>query len=384
MSVVPGLEDVAIKYTSLTYIDGVRGILRYRGYDIGDLARSALYEEVAYLMLYGDLPTLPQLKDFMHKVESGYDLPQYVRDEIRALPRDADPVSVMEVAFASMSAEERDFKWDKSRNRDVAAVLIGRVSAVTAEIYRHIMGLERIKMAPGKTYARAFLEGAFGSPVPQEKVEAMNRALILYVDHEVPASTTAALVASSTLSDMYSGTTAALAALKGPLHGGAAEAAFRQFLEIGSVEEVDRWFQENIVKGKRRLMGFGHRVYKTYDPRMRIFKETAKSLVKGSEERRLFEVAERLEELGVNTFGSKGIYPNTDYYSGVVFDYIGFPVEMFTALFALSRVTGWVSHMIEYVENQHRLIRPRAIYVGPDRREFKGIENRQAEENVKA
>jgi len=205
----------------------------------------------------------------------------------------------------------------------------------------------------------------------------MDAALILYTDHEVPASTTAGLVASSTFSDMYSCIVAALAALKGPLHGGAAEEAFKQFVEIGSPDKVDEWFKINIVEGRKRLMGFGHRVYKTYDPRAKIFKKLAQQLSQENPEiKKYLEIAERLEKLGIETFGSKGIYPNTDFYSGIVFYGLGFPIYMYTALFALSRTLGWLAHFIEYVEEQHRLIRPRALYVGPEYKHYVPIDKR--------
>ncbi|MEM4313441.1 MAG: citrate/2-methylcitrate synthase, partial [Thermoplasmata archaeon] len=210
-------------------------------------------------------------------------------------------------------------------------------------------------------------------------VDAMNTALILYIDHEVPASTTAGLVAVSTLTDIYSGVTAALSALKGPLHGGAAEAAIAQFAEIGDESKIDDWFKNNILSGNRRLMGFGHRVYKTYDPRAKIFKNIAESLSRNNEEaNKLFRIAKKLEELGIKQYGSKGIYPNTDYYSGIVYMSIGFPLRnnIYTGLFALSRITGWQAHFIEYVEEQHRLIRPRAVYKGPEPRPFVPIEKR--------
>ena len=175
---------------------------------------------------------------------------------------------------------------------------------------------------------------------------------------------------------MYSGVTAALAALKGPLHGGAAEASIAQFKEIGDEKNVRNWFDKNITTGNKRLMGFGHRVYKTYDPRARIFKKYAESLVKNSREaEKLFKVATALEELGIEKYGAKKIFPNTDYFSGIVYLSMGFPLQnnIYTALFALSRITGWVAHFIEYDEEEERLIRPRAVYVGKGLRDFTPI-----------
>ncbi len=376
-----GLEDVNIKWTRLTTIDGEKGILKYGGYSIEDIVNNnALVEEIQYLFLYGELPTLEQLKNFRKKIEEGYNVPDFVIDIIRKLPRESDAVAMQMTAFASLAAKETNFKWNKETNRDVAAVQIGRMVAITANVYRHIMGMDPVKVKPYSTEAETFLRATFGRDVTKDEIDAMNTALILYTDHEVPASTTAGLVAVSTLSDIYSGVSAALAALKGPLHGGAAEAAIAQFAEIGSVENVEKWFNENILTGKRRLMGFGHRVYKAYDPRAKIFKRIAEKLVVRNEEaKKYYQIATKLEDLGIKNFGIKGIYPNTDYFSGIVYMSIGFPLRnnIYTALFALSRITGWQAHFIEYVEEQHRLIRPRAVYRGPGDRKFVRIEERK-------
>ncbi|BCU66816.1 citrate synthase [Sulfolobales archaeon HS-7] len=377
MSVIPGLEDVAIKYTSLTSIDGQKGILRYRGYDIKDLAYNAEYEEIVHLMFYGELPRHDELERTKKNIAEGYKVPDFVIQVIRTLSSDSDAVAMMETAFGAMATTEKNFAWSKEKDKEIALRIVGSTARVVAEIYRRKRDMppSTIHEKSGN-YSESFLNMCFGNINEKEKIDAMNKALILYVDHEVPASTTAALVASSTLSDMYSSITAALAALKGPLHGGAAEAAYNQFLQIGSPNNVEEWFKKNVMEGKKRLMGFGHRVYKTYDPRMLIFKEIAKKSISDEEGKKLLTVAEKLEELGVKQFSSKGIYPNTDFYSGLVFRYIGFPVDMFTALFALARVTGWLAHIMEYVEDQHRLIRPRAIYTGPERREYVPIEKR--------
>ncbi len=362
-----GLEDVFIKYTKLTYIDGNKGILRYRGYDVNDLVKNCSFEEVSYLMIYGELPNGEQLKSFVNDLRGHYKLPRHVLELIAALPRETDTLTMMETAFASMSSG--DYKWNRDDDRKQAAKIMGEDLGIISNIYRHKMGMELKNPDKKYGYAEAFLRNCFNE-ISQEKIDAMNSALIIYIDHEVPASTTAALVASSTLSDMYSCITAAIAALKGPLHGGAAEAAYHQVLEIKKSENVEIWFNENILKNNKRLMGFGHRVYKTYDPRMKIFKGIAKKLVETDEQKNNLEIAEKLEDLGVKTYGSKGIYPNTDYYSGIVFNEIGFPIYMFTTLFGFSRVLGWTAHISEYVEEEERLIRPRAIYTGFDKRDF--------------
>ncbi|AWR96322.1 citrate synthase [Acidianus sulfidivorans JP7] len=370
-----GLENVFIKATSLTFIDGEEGILRYRGYNIEDLVSNCSYEEIIYLMLYGELPTYDELNKVKEKINENYNLPPQVIRILEELPHDADAIAMMETGFSAL-ASYYNYPWKKGENKERALEIISKASSIVANVYRIKEGLKPEIPEPSESYAKSFLKATFSREPSEKEVEAMNAALILYTDHEVPASTTAALVTSSTLSDMYSCIVAALAALKGPLHGGAAEAAFNQFVEIGDVSNVETWFKENILKSNKRLMGFGHRVYKTYDPRARIFKKYAKELAKTDEARRYLEIAERLEDLGIEHFGGKKIYPNTDFYSGIVFYSLGFPVYMFTSLFALSRVLGWLAHIIEYVEEQHRLIRPRALYVGPIKRDFIPISSR--------
>ncbi|BDC17628.1 citrate synthase [Acidianus sp. HS-5] len=363
-----GLENVIIKETSLTYIDGEKGILRYRGYNIEDLAENCEYEEVVYLMLFGELPNAKQLQEIKEKINQ-YEVPEEVLDSMKSLPRNADPISYMETAFSVMSI------WGETINKFTALDIIAKASTIVSNVYRIKEGLRPKIPEPSESYAKSFLEATFSKKPSDEEVRAMNAALILYADHEVPASTTAALVSASTLTDIYSCIASALSALKGPLHGGAAEEAFKQFVEIGSPENVETWFNEKVVKGKNRLMGFGHRVYKTYDPRAKIFKKMAYSLA-NEEGKKYLQIAEKLEELGVNQFSQKKIYPNTDFYSGIVFYSLGFPIYMFTALFALSRVLGWLAHVIEYLENQPAIIWPRALYVGPEKRDFVPLKQR--------
>jgi len=363
MEINSGLEDVYIKHTALTSIDGDRGELRYRGYDIRELVASCTFEEVAYLLLNGELPTSAQLKSFREEIERAYELPAYVRSVIDSMPEDADALSTIMVAYASLSGVEGNYVWSEEKDRGKAAEILGRANAIVACTYRHKSGLPIRMPEPSGSFAESFLDACFGK-AEKDRVSVMDRALMLYADHEVPASTTAAIVSASTLSDMYSCLAAAIAALKGPLHGGAAEAAYTQFLEIGNVSNADRWFSENIASGRRRLMGFGHRVYRTYDPRALIFKSMAEKLAAGRE-RDTLATAERVEELGTERFASKRIYPNTDFYSGIVFSTLGFPLSMFTALFSLSRTVGLVAHISEYNEREPRLIRPRALYNGP-------------------
>ncbi|EZQ02058.1 citrate synthase [Candidatus Acidianus copahuensis] len=363
MSVSKGLENVIIKATRLTYIDGERGILRYGGYDIEDLVNNSSFEEVAYLMLYGKLPNSLELRKVKERIQD-FEIPENVIHILEELPKDADAIAMMETAFSSLSSFYNAY-WIGPRER--ALEVIGKAATIVANIYRIKEGMPTRIPEPSESYAKSFLKAIF-SDVSDMEIKAMNASLILYADHEVPASTTADLIVASTLSDMYSCVAAALSALKGPLHGGAAEEAFKQFVEIGDPSNVEAWFNK-VIAEKKRLMGFGHRVYKTYDPRSRIFKKLAKEL-KSERGGKYLEIAEKLEEVGTRHFAEKKIFPNTDFYSGIVFYSIGFPIYMFTPLFALSRTLGWLAHAIEYVEDDYGMIRPRALYVGSEKRSF--------------
>jgi citrate synthase len=365
----PGLENVYIKYTELTYIDGVKGIMRYRGYDINELAEKSSFEKVSYMMLFGDLPDEKQLMDFKNRINKHLALEDYLKNILLSLPEKSDSLGMLQTLLSAKASEESNYKYTKENDRYKIPEILGSVLSMVANIYRIKSGNNIIDPEPGSSYAETFLNACFGS-TGKDKIRAMDSALILYMDHEIPASTTAALVTASTLSDMYSSLASAIAALRGPLHGGAAEGAYRQFLEIGSPDNVDPWFNENILGGKRRLVGFGHRVYRTYDPRLKTFKKYADMLSTTDQQKNILAIARKLEEAGVKAFGSKGIYTNTDFYSGMVFNALGFPVDMFTTLFGLSRISGILAHITEYVETEERLIRPRAIYKGSGERKY--------------
>ena len=368
--VSPGLENVYIKYTALTYIDGDKGIMRYRGYDINELAGKSSFEEVSYLMLFGELPDENELQNFKNQINKNLKLPDYMKNILKELPEKADSLGIFQTVLSARSSVESNYKYSEENDSKIVPEILGNVLSIVANIYRLKSGKDIIDPVPGKNYASTFLRACFDK-IDDDKIDAIDAALILYMDHEIPASTTSALVTASTLSDMYSSLVSAITALRGPLHGGAAEGAYKQFLEIKTPENVDPWFNKNIIEDKKRLIGLGHRVYRTYDPRLTSFKKYADKLSTTPDQKNILEIAKRLETLGVKTFGHKGIYTNTDFYSGIVFNAIGFPVDMFTTLFGLSRVSGILAHIIEYVEKQERLIRPRAIYNGYDRRDYK-------------
>ncbi len=376
----PGLERIYITPTKLTYIDGEMGELRYMGYRIQDIiSAGARAEEVQYAFLNGSLPNREELRRFAELIESGYDLPGYVVDAITSLPRSSDAVAMQSVAVASLAALS-ELTWSHEKKRDLFAVMLGQMSAITAVSLRHAMGKKPRLPSPGATYAESFLAALSGDRPSEMRAKAMNDSLILYMDHEVPASTTAGLVTASTLADPYSSVLSALSALRGPLHGGATEGVMSQLMEIGDPSAVERWFRENVLSGKRKLMGFGHRVYKSYDPRALAFKSMALELASGHDTAKLLSTALALEEVGIKSLGEKRLYPNADFYSPIVYACIGIPYSRgsYTAMFALSRLAGWLAHFDEYLSFGGRIMRPRALYVGPDKRPFPPLDERRS------
>ncbi|AAT42754.1 citrate synthase/methylcitrate synthase [Picrophilus oshimae] len=364
MDVDLGLENTYIKHTKLTYIDGELGVLRYRGYDINDVVNNLSFMETAYLMLYGRIPDPKELKLFSSYIGDGK-LPERIFSMIDTFP-EGDPLSMASSVFAAL-AIDNNMKWSIDENKRNAGRIIGLSFNVFANIYLHIKGKKLYNIDLGDPVS-GFLRVT--NNMDQKNVKAFEAAMILYMDHEIPASTTAALVTASTLSDMLSSLSSAMNALKGPLHGGAAENAFLEFLDIGSPENVKPWFNEHIIKNRERLIGFGHRVYKTYDPRIKKFRELSMSLC-DEKNRIILDTALELERVALDYFMEKKIYPNTDFFSGLLFNELGFEHWFFTSLFALSRVTGILAHIIEYNENEQRLIRPRAIYNGDGERFIK-------------
>ena len=339
--VIKGLEDVNIKWTRLTSVDGEKGILRYVGYDIEEIVdKRASAEEIQYLFLNGELPTGEELERFKEKLEEGYDLPDYVINSITGMPRSSDVVGLQMQGMSSLAATSH-LGWNAESNRDLAAKVIGQMAAITSVSIRHVLGKKPELPWGSDGFSKSFLRAVFDKEPTEKQAWAMNTVNVLYMDPEVPASTSAGLVAVSTLADLYSGVVAALAAFKGPMHGGAVDQAVQQLIDIGDPENAEEWFNKNVVLGKKKLMGFGHRVYKTYDPRARILGSVADLVALTGDSARLLQVAKALEKLGISTMGTRGIYPNADFYSGLVYMGIGFPPSngIYPALFAISRVS---------------------------------------------
>ncbi|MEM0478793.1 MAG: citrate synthase/methylcitrate synthase [Pyrobaculum sp.] len=388
--IVHGLEDIIIKTTSISDIDGERGILWYRGYRIEELAHYTNYEEVSFLVLYGKLPNKKELEEYTARLRVNRELHRATIDVIKALAN-AHPMFAIQAAIAAEGAFDEDnlkvaeaLRSGRYRAEErnlayrVGEKLVAKLPTIVAYHYRLARGLDFVKPRQDLSHSANFLYMMFGKEPDPLATRGIDLYLILHADHEVPASTFTAHVVASTLSDLYSAIAAAVGALKGPLHGGANEMAVRNYLEIGNPSRAKEIVEAATRPGGPKLMGVGHRVYKAYDPRAKIFKEFARDYVaKFGDPQNLFAVASAIEQEVLNHpyFQQRKLYPNVDFWSGIAFYYMGIPYEYFTPIFAMSRVVGWVAHVLEYWEN-NRIFRPRACYVGPRDLHYVPIEQR--------
>jgi len=370
-----GLEGVVVARSRLCSIDGQRGILIYGGYDVNDLAEHASYEEVAFLILRGHLPTREELDGFTAGLTEALTLSDETARVIDLLASHAAPMEMLRTAVSADSVHDPD----KDSNAEEANVrkatrLIGAMPAMVARYDRRRRGLEPIDPDPQLGHAANFLYMLSGERPSEEAVRTFDVALILHADHEMNASTFTARVIASTLSDMHSAITGAIGALKGPLHGGANEQVMKLLMDIGSADRVGEEIRERLAR-RERIMGFGHRVYKTNDPRAVILKRFSKLLSERSDEPYWYTMSEEIERAVLE---EKGLYPNVDFYSASTYHYLGIETGLFTPIFAMSRVVGWAAHVIEQ-HGDNRLIRPSSEYVGPEQRSYVPIERRTAD-----
>lgn len=367
-----GLQDVVAGESKICFVDGERGRLIYRGYDVADLAAHSTFEEVAYLLWYGRLPGRIEFDAFLDTFTGSMRLPVETAMILRMFPRSATPMEVLRTAVSSLGHWDPDsgnMALDASLRKAIR--LTERLPQLVTAHQRLRNGLEPLSPRPGRGIAYNFLYTLFGVEPNPTMVTAFDVALILHADHELNASTFAARVVAATLSDMYSGVTAAIGALKGSLHGGANEEAMRMFEAVGDPSKAEKWVTD-MLGAKRKVPGFGHRVYRTYDPRALILKEYAKSTSEAAGDTRFYEIACAVEEAMLK---HSKVYPNVDLWSGICYSAMGIPIELFTPIFAVSRVVGWTAHILEQWSD-NRLIRPRAAYVGPLDLEYVPINRR--------
>ncbi|MCX8104018.1 MAG: citrate synthase/methylcitrate synthase [Candidatus Bipolaricaulota bacterium] len=359
-----GLEGVIAAESALTYIDGQKGILAYVGIPIEELAEHSTFEETAFLLLHRRLPTRAELQKFQEELASQRPLHTHVMNVLKALPHQASPMALLRTAISVLGHfDPTPDDVSSTALREKAIKLISQMATLTAAIGRLRKDQEPIAPDPTLSHSANFLYMLTGKKPDAAAARVFDVALILQADHEFPASTFASLVVASTLSDVYSVISAALGALKGPLHGGASEQVIKMILEIGDPARAEQYIQEKLARHER-IMGFGHRVYKTYDPRARILKRYSHQLAQQAHDARLFEIEQIVEKTVIDALGAKGIFPNVDFYSGTVCYYLGIEPALLTPIFAVSRIAGWMAHMIEYLSD-NRLFRPTTRYVGP-------------------
>lgn len=371
MTTTRGLEGIVATTSSVSSI--IDGVLTYRGYNIDDLADHASFEEVVYLLWYGKLPTENELDEFKGKVSSQYAVPEQVMDMLKQYPLgNIHPMAAVRTAVSSLGLyDEQADNMSEEANVEKSISLLAKLSTIVAAFSRLRDGKEVIEPKKELSYAANFLYMMNGQEPDEVSVEAINKALVLHADHELNASTFTARVCVATLSDVYSGVTAAIGALKGPLHGGANERVMKMLTDIGEVDNVEPYLKDALER-KEKIMGFGHRVYKDGDPRAKHLREMSKQLTGITGETKWYEMSVKLDELMTK---EKGLLPNVDFYSASVYHSLGIKHDLFTPIFAMSRVSGWLAHILEQYDN-NRLIRPRAEYIGPSKQQYIPIEKR--------
>ncbi len=371
--------------SAITELDGEAGILRYRGYPIEQLAEQSSYLEVAYLLIHGDLPTPEQFEDWRYEITHHTFIHENVRKRfMEGFHHDAHPMGMLVSTIAALSTFYPEAKQidDPSIVMKQVVRLIAKMPTLAAGAYRHSVGMPFVYPDNSLDFAANFLSMMWKTAEPRYDANpvlarALDVLFILHADHEQNCSTTAMRTVGSSHADPYIATAAATAGLYGPRHGGANEAVIKMLNTIGSIDNVESYV-EAVKRGETRLQGFGHRVYKNYDPRARIIKKTADEVFEVTGKNPLLDIALKLEEVALSDdyFVSRKLYPNVDFYSGLIYQAMGFPMDMFTVLFAIPRTAGWLAHYIELLDQDSRIYRPRQLYVGQPERDYRPIETR--------
>ena len=381
----PAFMNTACCRSRITYIDGDKGILEYRGYPIEQLAEGSTYLEIAYLIIFGELPTASQLDEWKTQITAHTMLHENIKKLMDGFQYDAHPMGVFLSTVGAMSTFNPDGKQifdEKSRRKQVHR-LIAKVPTIAAYAYRHSIGRPYNQPDNDLSFTGNFLNMLFRMTELKYKVNpVLERALdvlfILHADHEQNCSTNAMRAIGSSHVDPYSAMAGAAAALYGPLHGGANEAVLRMLNEIGTVGNIPG-FIKRVKSGEGRLMGFGHRVYKSYDPRAKIIKRTADEVFEVTGKNPLLDIAIELERIALQDdyFVTRKLYPNVDFYSGLIYQAMGFPVTMFPVLFAIPRTSGWIAQWEEMLlDSEQKIARPKQIYIGPKRRDYVPVDRR--------
>ncbi len=373
-----GLEGVVVADTTTSLVNGAEGKLYYEGYRIQDLAENASFEEVVYLLWHSELPNAARLEELRATIAQEAAVPQGVLNMMKALPKDSNPMAVLRTAVSALAHYDPDSEnlSDKDVALRKAARLTGQMTTITAAWNNIRQGNEPVDPRADLNLAQNFIYMMTGQEPDPTASEAVDVYLVLLAEHGMNASTFTARVVTATGSDMHSAVVAAIGALKGPSHGGANSEAMKMFLEIGDPNAVTGWFQKEVKEGGRRVMGIGHRVYKAIDPRAAVLLEKAEALAASSGNSKWLDIAKGLADAAAadEYFIERKLYPNVDYYSAIVLYTLDLDVDMFTPLFAMSRIAGWSAHIIAQMGG--RLIRPTANYIGELDLEYKQVTER--------
>lgn len=355
-----GLRGVVAAQSAIGDVNGEQGILIYQGYDIHDLAENSTFEEVVFLLWNGRLPQQDELEALTAEIRANYEAPKEVIELMKQYPMDADPMDVLRTAVSSLDFYDKDGHGTDRENALKAAIkLTGQIGTISAAWDRIRNGKDVVAPDKNLSIAENFLHMLRGEKPDADEARMFDIALILHADHELNASTFTTRVVAGTLADMYGAVTAGIAALAGPLHGGANTNVMKMLIEIGDMSKVDA-FVDNALAEKKKIMGIGHAVYKTEDPRATWLRKFSKQMADKKGEQKWYEMSQRIEQL---MHEKKGMFPNVDFYSASTYYLMGIPLDLYTPIFAVSRISGWTGHILEQYGN-NKLIRPRAEYIG--------------------
>lgn len=368
-----GLRGVVAAQSAIGDVNGEQGILIYQGYNIHDLAENSTFEEVIFLLWNGRLPKADELAALNSEIRANYTVPAEVISLMKTFPKDADPMDVLRTATSALAFYDKEtaHKTDRENATKAAIRLTAQFPGIVTAWERIRQGKEPIAPLADKNIATNFLYMLRGEMPEVDEVKIFDICLILHADHELNASTFTTRVISGTLADMYGAVTGGIAALSGPLHGGANTNVMKMLLEVGGIDKVDGWLDESLAS-KRKIMGIGHAVYKTEDPRATWLRKFSKQMADKKGETKWFEMSQKIEKA---MFDKKGMYPNVDFYSASTYYLMGIPLDQYTPIFAVSRISGWTGHILEQYAN-NKLIRPRAEYIGARDLKYVAIEAR--------
>jgi len=370
-----GLEGVIASETRMSFIDGQKGVLEYVGIPIGELSKNSTFEETVFLLWNARLPKAAELEQLTATLRSRYAPPAQIVDLIKSTPKNAQPMHVLRTMVSALSMHDPDPNAnDVDSARDKALTILAQAPAIVAYFDRHRRGLDLVQPDKSLTFAQNFLYMLNAERPTDTMARAFDICMILHADHGLNNSTFTARVIISTLSDVYSALTGAIGSLRGPLHGGANEGVMKMLNEIPSLDDVEPYIMGKIER-KEKIMGFGHRVYKAKDPRAADLMKLAEKLANDTGNQDLYAKSSRIEKIMERELAAKGIYPNVDFYSATTYHCIGLRLDLFTPMFALSRLGGWSGHIIEQLAD-NRLFRPKAQYVGPHDAPYVPIDNR--------